>query len=124
MIRRPPRSTLFPYTTLFRSPPALRHEYPIAAVYRDTPREPRGPWVVPGRYTARVTVAGQAYVQPLTVTMDPRVALPPGALARQFALASRLVAALRGDSAALEQVRALRKELKAVRERAGTGPLG
>src|SRR3712207_8836073 len=23
MIRRPPRSTLFPYTTLFRSPPAL-----------------------------------------------------------------------------------------------------
>src|SRR3712207_8928290 len=25
MIRRPPRSTLFPYTTLFRSPPALRY---------------------------------------------------------------------------------------------------
>src|SRR2546430_5727816 len=25
MIRRPPRSTLFPYTTLFRSPPAGRH---------------------------------------------------------------------------------------------------
>src|SRR2546422_2913570 len=24
MIRRPPRSTLFPYTTLFRSPPGLR----------------------------------------------------------------------------------------------------
>src|SRR5258708_21730863 len=24
MIRRPPRSTLFPYTTLFRSPPATR----------------------------------------------------------------------------------------------------
>src|SRR3712207_9145296 len=25
MIRRPPRSTLFPYTTLFRSPPLLEH---------------------------------------------------------------------------------------------------
>src|SRR3712207_8549819 len=25
MIRRPPRSTLFPYTTLFRSHPRLRH---------------------------------------------------------------------------------------------------
>src|SRR2546429_4759468 len=25
MIRRPPRSTLFPYTTLFRSPSGLRH---------------------------------------------------------------------------------------------------
>src|SRR5204863_197933 len=30
-------------------PAALRHEYPIAAVYHDTPREPRGPWVLPGR---------------------------------------------------------------------------
>src|SRR2546426_4113195 len=32
MIRRPPRSTLFPYTTLFRSCPtelALRHEAPL-----------------------------------------------------------------------------------------------
>src|SRR3712207_7807837 len=26
MIRRPPRSTLFPYTTLFRSDPVLAHE--------------------------------------------------------------------------------------------------
>src|SRR5258708_19765936 len=26
MIRRPPRSTLFPYTTLFRSPRALRQQ--------------------------------------------------------------------------------------------------
>src|SRR5687767_15538997 len=26
MIRRPPRSTLFPYTTLFRSNPELRYE--------------------------------------------------------------------------------------------------
>src|SRR5260370_30552539 len=36
MIRRPPRSTLFPYTTLFRSPCAARHsrrsrESPLAA---------------------------------------------------------------------------------------------
>src|SRR2546421_4475335 len=27
MIRRPPRSTLFPYTTLFRSPPEDVHEH-------------------------------------------------------------------------------------------------
>src|SRR2546425_9728624 len=26
MIRRPPRSTLFPYTTLFRSPPAAQQD--------------------------------------------------------------------------------------------------
>src|SRR5688572_32032541 len=29
MIRRPPRSTLFPYTTLFRSPPAGSKSYPL-----------------------------------------------------------------------------------------------
>src|SRR2546430_10215355 len=39
MIRRPPRSTLFPYTTLFRSPHAigqarrdLTHDRPLAAI--------------------------------------------------------------------------------------------
>src|ERR1051325_2802152 len=36
MIRRPPRSTLFPYTTLFRSvdPPLLAHELPEAVEHR------------------------------------------------------------------------------------------
>src|SRR5256885_8000824 len=32
MIRRPPRSTLFPYTTLFRSVAPLRREAGVAAV--------------------------------------------------------------------------------------------
>src|SRR2546427_8403096 len=31
MIRRPPRSTLFPYTTLFRSPPVHRRGAPALA---------------------------------------------------------------------------------------------
>src|SRR2546425_8673583 len=34
MIRRPPRSTLFPYTTLFRSPPT-RSEIAAEAVHDD-----------------------------------------------------------------------------------------
>src|SRR5256885_11727297 len=41
MIRRPPRSTLFPYPTLFRSPPlqddvVRYHGQPIAVVVADT----------------------------------------------------------------------------------------
>src|SRR2546429_6994971 len=32
MIRRPPRSTLFPYTTLFRSLHALRDHQPVNAI--------------------------------------------------------------------------------------------
>src|SRR5256886_3271691 len=45
MIRRPPRSTLFPYTTLFRSrvvaPPDRARAPAIAAVRRDHPGEHR-----------------------------------------------------------------------------------
>src|SRR3712207_6992975 len=43
MIRRPPRSTLFPYTTLFRSD-AHRHlvQVPARAGLRPTPPEPLG----------------------------------------------------------------------------------
>src|SRR2546430_12150862 len=35
MIRRPPRSTLFPYTTLFRSPPLGSHRARIDGVVAD-----------------------------------------------------------------------------------------
>src|SRR3712207_7118969 len=35
MIRRPPRSTLFPYTTLFRSDPRRRSEGVLGAVQRE-----------------------------------------------------------------------------------------
>src|SRR2546422_10319600 len=46
MIRRPPRSTLFPYTTLFRSRIASRlrpHAQPVRlATDRDAMREPAG----------------------------------------------------------------------------------
>src|SRR2546428_1920420 len=34
MIRRPPRSTLFPYTTLFRSPLTVKHPLPRAEIER------------------------------------------------------------------------------------------
>src|SRR2546430_5043249 len=52
MIRRPPRSTLFPYTTLFRSPAvilalALAMAWPVARDLRDTlANRPDEPWQV------------------------------------------------------------------------------
>jgi hypothetical protein len=106
-------------------PPVLRHDYPIAAVLHDTPREPRGPWVLPGRYVVRLTVGGRSYTQPLTVRMDPRVRLAPGALVRQRAVAAGLVEALARDSVALDLVRALRSEIATARSdtSAPAGPL-
>src|SRR5207302_1961183 len=78
-------------------PPALQHEYPISAIPGDTPREPRGPWVLPGSYTVRLTVDGMTLTQPLAVRMDPRLRPGPGALEQQFALALRLVRAVVSD---------------------------
>src|SRR5260221_9746141 len=41
MIRRPPRSTLFPYTTLFRSPPCARRTRPRCSGGAPGPRRLR-----------------------------------------------------------------------------------
>src|SRR5256885_13334777 len=44
MIRRPPRSTLFPYTTLFRSRPIERHDQTTASPRQTSaPRSPASP---------------------------------------------------------------------------------
>ena len=69
-------------------------EYPIAATPHDTAPGPKGPWVVPGTYTVKLTVAGKAYTQPLTVRVDPRVKVGPAALQKQFTLSKRLYDAL------------------------------
>src|SRR3989449_11784105 len=42
MIRRPPRSTLFPYTTLFRSPPGDRRRGGLEACPPETARGRHG----------------------------------------------------------------------------------
>src|SRR5438034_8527099 len=39
MMRRPPRSTLFPYTTLFRSPQCRRRKLPRSATFTTNPLE-------------------------------------------------------------------------------------
>src|SRR3712207_7110688 len=55
MIGRPPRSTLFPYTTLFRSPVAV--EIPLVGV--DAPVGVARPARVQGDRLARTRVAGR-----------------------------------------------------------------
>ncbi len=103
------------------APPAgTRRTLPMTAVYHDTPSEPRGPWVLPGSYTVRLTVGGRVYEQPLVVKMDPRVKTPPEALAQQFQLSVQCYDGMAQAHAARTQVRKLRDQLKEVRERAGS----
>ncbi len=47
--------------------------YPIAAVYANTAPDFTSPWVMPGNYTAVLSVNGKSYSQNLKVIMDPRV---------------------------------------------------
>ncbi len=65
-------------------------EYPMAAVYRDTPPAPTSPWVMPGDYTVVLTASGKSYSQPLTVKMDPRVKVSAPELQEQLELSQQL----------------------------------
>src|SRR5439155_3698716 len=99
-------------------PAALEHNYPISAIAGDTPREPRGPWVLPGTYTVRLSAAGHAIDHPLVIRMDPRVHVTALALGQQHALATRITAAMTRDTAALFAVRVARDQVKARRAQA------
>ncbi len=54
----------------------LRHPR-LAARPGSRARPPSGPYVVPGRYTVRLTVDGRSEEQPVEVREDPRLNVPP-----------------------------------------------
>ena len=104
-------------------PKVLAHEYPISAIFGDTPRYPLGPAVLPGVYTVRLTVDGRAYSQPLTVKMDPRVQISEAGLKLQRDIGVRVNDAISRDFAALAQVRERRGLLRTQREGAKAGEI-
>jgi hypothetical protein len=63
---------------------------PISATPFNTKCEPEGPWVMPGTYTARLTVDGVARSQTFTVRMDPRVRTAAAAIKQQHDLSVAL----------------------------------
>jgi hypothetical protein len=103
------------------TPAAASFGYPIAAIYRDTPREPRGPWVTPGTYTVRLSVDGRVLAQPLAVVMDPRVKTAPADVEAQHAISMRLCAAMARARAAAGASGASGESGEAGRRAAGEG---
>jgi hypothetical protein len=66
-------------------PKAVTYNYDIAAVWGvDTPLDPRGQLVEPGRYTAVLTVNGQSQQVPVELVADPRVVGADYHAAREF----------------------------------------
>jgi hypothetical protein len=104
----------FIWDLTYPAPDVLSHEYPISAIYHDTPRYPLGATVLPGQYKLALTVGGKSYTQTLDVRMDPRVKTSPEDLRRQFELDRKIADALHKDYEALQQVRSLRSQLKAL----------
>jgi len=100
-------------------PDSLDHDYPISAIYRDTPRYPLGPPILPGTYTVKLTVDGDTQVQLLTVKMDPRVKASAADLQAQFVLETKIVDAMHRDFVTLTQVKNLRTSLKNLQQAGG-----
>src|SRR5262245_48535885 len=89
-------------------------EYTLSwhAIPGKTPRSTLvGPMALPGTYTAKLTVDGRSYTQPITVVQDPRVTVPAAALAAQFKLQQRMVAGLGATYHAVTYIRQMRAAL-------------
>jgi photosystem II stability/assembly factor-like uncharacterized protein len=104
----------------YPAPDVFEHDYPISAIYHDTPRYPLGATVLPGKYAIRLEVhlplsankIAASYAQPLEIRMDPRVKTSPEDLRRQFELDQKIADALHRDYEAVIQVRSLRAQIK------------
>jgi photosystem II stability/assembly factor-like uncharacterized protein len=106
----------------YPEPKALSHEYPISAIYRDTPRGPLGPSVMPGDYTIKLTVEGRTLARPLKVEIDPRIKTPRAGLEQQFALSTQAAEGMAQTFDALAEIKRLRTQVKDLRARTGLAP--
>jgi len=104
-------------------PEALAHEFPISAIYHDTPKYPLGARALPGNYRVKLTVDGKTYTQPLVVKMDPRITTSLSELEKQFGMESSAVDGMNQSYEALSQVRSVRAQLKELAAKAGKGSL-
>lgn len=107
----------------YAPPEALEHEFPISAIYHDTPKYPLGAWALPGNYTVKLTVDGKPYTQPLVVKLDPRITTSLSDLQKQFRMESGSVEGMNQSYEALAQARSVRAQLKELAARAGKGRL-
>ena len=77
----------------------------------------RGPLVLPGKYTVRLTAGGITAAVPLEVALDPRVKTPPADLEKQLELRVKIGQRLAQLNDTVNQIRDLRAQLKALRRR-------
>lgn len=69
------------------APPSVAVDLPIAANPHDTPRDPQGALVPPGRYTVELIAGSTHERRTLSLVMDPRVRASKQALRMQYEMA-------------------------------------
>jgi hypothetical protein len=106
----------------YPAPEGLPRTYPISANFGDTPSTPMGPLALPGIYTVKLSAGGRTYEQRLKLEMDPRVKSPRSAWEQQFALAKRTYDAMIQTERAIEAIREVRAQIKALGDRAAANP--
>jgi len=84
---------------------------PMQAVVHDTPPAYTSPWVLPGRYTVKLSVNGQTYTQPLVIRMDPRVKTPLAGLGEQYRISKQLYDGMVETSTMLSQMQGLKDQI-------------
>ncbi|HEY2015479.1 MAG TPA: hypothetical protein VGH38_18365, partial [Bryobacteraceae bacterium] len=104
----------------YASPPVLRHEYPISALYGNTPALPLGALAAPGKYEVRLTVNGQTFRQPLEVGMDPRVDVADTALVQELAMEKKVIDLVAASYEAWHQASLMREALAVARKKVGS----
>jgi hypothetical protein len=102
-------------------PEGFPRSFPISAIYRDTPSQPEGLLASPGEYTVKLTAGGKQFAQPLTLKMDPRVTAPPAGVAKMFEVSMRCYEGIVKTRSAQAEIRKLRDQLRALKEKAGQG---
>ncbi len=85
--------------------------YPISAIVHNTPREPLGTIVLPGRYTVRLIAGGKTLSASLTVLMDPRVTTSTAGLRQQHEIETRLVTLINETFDAQAELRGLSHQI-------------
>ena len=102
----------FTWDLHYPPPAGVNFGYPISAIAGDTPKEPVGPAVPPGRYRVKLTVDGRDYFVPLVVKIDPRVRMTPDQLRQQFDLGLQMAQITWDAAPAIAELRRLRSGLK------------
>jgi photosystem II stability/assembly factor-like uncharacterized protein len=108
---------------MFYPPLQEPRNYPISAIFMDTPAEPTGPAAAPGNYSVRLTVDGQSFTQPLVVKMDPRVPATPAELQQQTTLSMQCYKGVLQARELQRRLSKLREQIKAAQAKAPKGPL-